>query len=286
MPRQASKRAFVHRDLKFDQHDHQTGADVKALQRAINARAKDRGIRPALVVDGDCGRQTIAKGRQVARSLGLSATKPGLSKAVQFIIRNPKLRTPAQRSRAKTYKPPVPTSQPKVKGNTVTGGTGRQRVVAGLIHAAYLYYSGKARRFYSQAGRYTVDSAITGEQPGERSDCSQFKAGIHHSAGLPDPNDLNYTGGYTGSLSAEGKPIARIDLEPGDDVFYGPPPHHHIEGWVGNGDGITTYRQLADPSHPDHELRDRTVGHGSPPVDYGDIDMIADPRFSRPRGLS
>jgi hypothetical protein len=280
--RKPSVRAFVHRDLRFDQDDHQTGADVKALQRAINARARSRGIRPALLVDGDCGRQTIAKGRQVARALGLSATKPGLSKAVQFIIRNPALRTPLQRSRAKKYRPPVPVSQPSVKGNTVKGGTPRARVVAAAIHAAYLYYSGKAHRFYSQAGLLTWDHVITGEKQGERSDCSQFVTGLHYSAGLPDPNGGEYGGTtFTGSLGDAGTYIDRIDLKPGDDVFYGPKPHHHVEKYVGAGDG-RSYRDLAAVGHPD---RDRTVGHGSPPVDYGDIDMIADPCFSRPRGL-
>lgn len=280
MPREASTRAWVHRDLRFDQNDHQTGADVRALQKAINERAQARGIKPLLVVDGDCGRQTIAKGRQVARSLGLSVSKPGLSKAVQAIIRNPALRTPAQRARAKRYVPPAPVAQPTVKGNTVTGGTPRQRVVAAAIQAAHLYYTGVSHRFYSQAGAYTADQAITGEDRGQRSDCSQFIAGMHHAAGLRDPNDENYTGGYTGTLGAHGTYIHREDLEPGDMVLYGPAPHHHVEMWVGNG--RDSYQRLAQIGHAD---RDRTVGHGSPPVDFGDIDMIRDPRFCRPLGL-
>ena len=56
-----------------------------------------------------------------------------------------------------------------------------------------------------------------------------------------------------------GRYIGRDQLKPGDLVLYGPAPHHHVELYVGPGN--------------------RTVGHGSPPVDYGDIYMIADPHF-------
>lgn len=265
MPRIASTRARVHRDLHFHAADRQRGADVAALQRAINARAKRRGIHPALKVDGDCGRQTIAKGRQVALALGLVLSKPGLSKGAQAIIRVPVLRTPAQIRRAKHYAPPVADKQPTVKGNSVEGGTPRERVRAAALQAAHLFYIGAARRFYSQAGAWTVDHAITGEQRGERSDCSQFVTGLSHAAHVADPNGTGYTGGYTGTLGAHGTYIRRDQLAPGDLVLYGPAPHHHVELYVGSGD--------------------RTVGHGSPPVDFGEIDMIADPHFCRPPGL-
>lgn len=281
MPRQPSTRRWVHRNLRFDQNDHQVGADVQALQVAFNAHGPSRGVKPKLVVDGDCGRQTVAKVRQLGRALGLTMSKPGISRAAQLIIRNPGLRTPVQRARAKKYAPPVPRAQPTVNGNKATGGAPSERVAAAAIHAAFLYYHGESHRFYSQPGTYTVDHAITGEKHGERSDCSQFGTGMHWSASLLDPNGQDFEGGYTGTLGAHGTYIDRSDLVPGCFVFYGPAPHHHVEVWV--GDGSRSYRELAAANHPD---RDRTVGHGSPPVDFGDIDMIAGPRFSRPRGLA
>lgn len=268
--RKPSTNSRPHRRLVVAPHwrdasDLQQGADVEALQRAVNLRIQRNHlpIRP-LVIDGECGRQTVAAARRVARYLGIGLRDGvhGVTRYVQNLIRHPRLRTPAQRRRGKRYReahhdPGVVT----VTNNTATGGTPRERVVACALKAADLYYRGKSHRFYSQPGAWTVDHAITGETPGrDRSDCSQFATGIHHAAGAKDPNANNYHGGYTGTLGANAKYIRRDQLRPGDLVLYGPAPHHHVEIYVGPGN--------------------RTVGHGSPPVDFGDIWMLADPHFA------
>jgi cell wall-associated NlpC family hydrolase len=276
---------WAYRRLHMAPHgvDMQTGPDVRALQHAINQRCKALGLH-GIKVDGECGRHTIAKGRQVATALGIVLKHPGLTRYAQHLIRHPKQRNPFQKRRSKKWRAEnVDPPSPKVAGNSVSGGSVRERIVAAAMEAARLYYTGKSHRFYSQPGTWTVEKGITGESPGQRSDCSQFVTSLYHSADAPDPNGANYTGGWTGSLEAHCQEISRGALKPGDLVIYGPRgATHHVEEWVGNGDGRTSYATLAKQGS---QSRDRTVGHGSPPVDYGDIDMISGPRFFRAPGL-
>ena len=258
--RAASTNRWAHRRLLISPHFHdpQLGKDVTELQKAVNREAKARGL-GQLKVDGACGRATVAKARQVAHALGIGLRGPGVSIYVQHLIRHPGLRTPIQKARGQRWQAD-PTHHPLiVRGNKVQGGRPRDRVVAAAMMAAHLFYEGKSHRFYSQAGRWTVNHGITGEAPGDRSDCSQFDTAICHAAGVQDPNANGYKGGYTGTLPHGGRYVSRAELEPGDDVVYGPYPHHHVEKFVGPGN--------------------RTVGHGSPPVDYGDIYMMAGPQF-------
>lgn len=149
----------------------------------------------------------------------------------------------------------------RVRGNTVTGGKPRERLVAAAKEAARRSANGTRHSFYSQAGAWTVGYGITGEPHGYRSDCSQWVTSIYHSCGLPDPNHLNYSGGYTGTLGAHGKAITRSQLKPGDVVLYGHWPHHHVEMYVGLGD--------------------RTIGHGSAPVDAGTVDLLSGEKHYR-----
>lgn len=271
MKHKYSKIKWVHRYLHFvpPQADCQKGADVKALQHAINRVARTRKMARRLEVNGECGRATIALGRHVAWSLGigLPEDKHGLPQYTQRLIRHPNLRTPKQKKRAQAWKEAHPPhTKAVVKGNKVTGGTTRERIVAGCEEAAQLYASGKSHRFYSQPGGWTVEHGITGEPSGYRSDCSQFVTSMYWSSGIKeDPNGQDYKAGYTGTLAAHGVYISRAELRPGDFVLYGPAPHHHVEVYVGPGN--------------------RTIGHGSPPVDPGDIYMMADPHFVRSPGL-
>lgn len=142
----------------------------------------------------------------------------------------------------------------QIHGNKITGGTARQRLVAGALAAAANCSSGKRRNVYSQAGAYTVQRGITGEPVGYRTDCSQFVTSIYWSAGLEDPNGENWTGGYTGTLVREGKWVN--SPQPGDLVLYGSGTAHHVEMYVGPGD--------------------KTIGHGSAPVDAGVINLFGD----------
>lgn len=261
--------------------DPQRGADVKALQHAVNLRAQSRGMK-LLKVDGEAGRDTIAKSRAVARALGINVRADGVTPYVQQLIRHPKMRNPVQLRRAKRYaadRRAAVQHQAKVSGNKVTGGSPPQRVVAAAMEAAARYYSGKSTRFYSQVGTTQFDLGITGEEPGMRSDCSQWYVSMFKSAGVPDPCQGGYDANklhYTGTIPNGGKRVDREQLRPGAAICYGTYPYHHVEMWVGNGDGKTTYAELRRTGHPH---RDRTVGHGSPPVDYGDIDMMGQPNF-------
>lgn len=278
--RKASTNPHVHRGLHLTPHfeDPMRGKDVRELQKACNARIRnlDLEIRK-LKVDGKAGRQTVAVSRRVARHLGVGVRGHGVTRYVQTLIRHPEKRSASQVKRGKRYREAHAVQKCKVNGNSVTGGRdGGARITAGAIEAAHRYYNGQSHRFYSQAGAWTVSHGITGEPRGYRSDCSQFATSLYRSAGMNDPNRNNWTGGYTGTLMRGGRYIRRDQLRPGDLVLYGAYPHHHVEVWVGNGDGETSYAELARKGSP---YRDRTVGHGSPPVDYGDIDMQAGPRF-------
>ncbi len=78
------------------------GPDVRALQAALNDRARPRGL-PLVTVDGTYDTATMKSAERVARALGaLEATiaKPGTSVGEQRIIRWPASRTPAQYARA------------------------------------------------------------------------------------------------------------------------------------------------------------------------------------------
>lgn len=141
-----------------------------------------------------------------------------------------------------------------IKGNTATGGTPRQRLRTVALTAAKRCAAGRRRNFYSQPGAWDVDHAITGEFYGERSDCSSFVTSVYKSAGLKDPNDTAFSGGYTGTLGQNGRRV--MNPKPGDLILYGPAPHHHVEMYVGPGD--------------------KTIGHGSAPVDPGVIDLFGD----------
>lgn len=141
-----------------------------------------------------------------------------------------------------------------IKGDKATGGTARERLKAVALASAAACASGKRRNFYSQPGSWNVDDCITGENYGERSDCSQWVTAVYKSAGLKDPNGTGYTGGYTGTLVANGKQISRSQLQPGDLVIYGSGTAYHVELFVGPGD--------------------RTIGHGDASINAGVVDLF------------
>jgi hypothetical protein len=257
--------AFVHRDLNFGPHNKVLfkGKDVVELQKAINVINIWRKW-PLIVVDGECGRATISNGRKAAVSIGILLKAPGLSVYAQHLLRHPGSRSKAQKARAQKWKDAQP-KVPEVHGNKVTGGGSQRDQICAAAEAAYHNWARLHNRFYSQPGFWTVEHGITGEPHGARSDCSQFVTALFWSAGAPDPNGNNYHGGFTGTLASHGRYIRRSELRHADLCLYGPPPHHHVELFTGPGN--------------------RTIGHGSPPVDPGDIFMMADVHFVRPPGI-
>lgn len=213
------------------------GTDVTDLQRALNERAAARQL-PKVNVDGQYGPDTDRSVDRVSRLLGVleeTIQQNGCTVGQQRVIRWPTSRNPSQyaraRSRAKAdaaQRAREKAAQPYVHDNTVTGGTGSERVVAGARKALSNDLSGKRQSFYSQPGTWTVNHTITGEKPGERSDCSQFATALHHSSGLIDPNANDYNGGYTGTLANACTKISTGQLHDGDLVIwdpYGPQGH-------------------------------------------------------------
>lgn len=107
----------------------------------------------------------------------------------------------------------------------------RERIVAAAA-ATLTARTGFSR--YSQGGALTADPM---PPPGARTDCSQWVRAIYLSVGLPDPG-LN-----TWDQIAHGHQV--VNPQPGDLLFT--PGEDHVEIYVGGG---------------------RTIGHGTPPIDY------------------
>lgn len=141
-----------------------------------------------------------------------------------------------------------------IKGNHAEGGSKTERLKAVALASAAACASGHRPNFYSQVGGWDVNHCITGEHDGERSDCSSWFTSVYRSCDLADPNGSRYTGGYTGTLVTGGKQVR--SPQPGDAVIYGPGTGHHVEMYIGPGD--------------------KTIGHGSAPVDPGVIDLFGD----------
>jgi hypothetical protein len=153
----------------------------------------------------------------------------------------------------------------KVKGNSVVGGTPKQRLQIAALASMHACASGDRHNFYSQTGLWDVDHCITGPAFGHRDDCSSWFTSVYKSCGLPDPNKQRYGSGFTGSLVAAGQQVSReyARNNPGCAVIYGSGPGHHVEFSLGDG-------------------TERTVGHGSSPVDMGVFDLFGSsepPRF-------
>lgn len=148
--------------------------------------------------------------------------------------------------------------------NTVTGGTVKQRFRGAALLSAKRCGTGKRRNFYSQPGRYTANKCFTGEAPGERSDCSQWLTSVCKAAGMADPNGANWASGYTGTLvGGHGgwKSVSEATMKAAGwgFVVYGSGAGHHVEAYVGPGD--------------------RTIGHGSAPIDEGQINLFGDGNY-------
>jgi hypothetical protein len=152
-----------------------------------------------------------------------------------------------------TLRKPIPSkSEPAAERVAVRGRKGsssgsalRDRIVA---KAEKSLTSNTGHSYYSKAGALTDDPT-----PGapNRSDCSQWVRAIYLHAGAPDP------GTWTGDQWNRSKPTS--DPKPGDLVIYGEgQSSHHVELYVGDG---------------------KTIGHGSPPIDYGTPGMLSGAHF-------
>lgn len=150
-----------------------------------------------------------------------------------------------------------------VGDNAVEGGTPGQRFKFVMLKAEEFDEAHPGDWFYSQAGSWTTEFPITGPPPGYRSDCSQAVLSWIKAAGLPDPGDTDFTGGYTGTLMLAKNGWRQVSREAlikkgwGYVVYLsyaGDRIGHHTEGYPGPGD--------------------RTIGHGDSRVNDGTIDLF------------
>jgi hypothetical protein len=140
-------------------------------------------------------------------------------------------------STLKLKQPTKPKPEPAPE-TTSGGGSGGGSQLSGPIRdkivqvAKNSLTSKTGYRRYSQAGALTDDPT---PKPPARSDCSQFVRACYLQAGGPDP------GTFTGDQISKGKKTN--DPKPGDLLLSA----SHVELYIGGG---------------------KTIGHGSPPIDY------------------
>jgi hypothetical protein len=159
---------------------------------------------------------------------------------------------------------------PTVDGNHVNGGDEFDRWLLCLNTAARNCAEGKRRNEYSMSGSWDVDHPlIPGEQPGERSDCSQTQTAFMKSCGFPDINGEDFGGGFTGTMKRASGRWKVVSLEhmlkarrPAV-IVYGTGDGHHTEGWCPSIDDDGNFIDAM-----------RTVGHGSDPVDPGTVHLF------------
>jgi exonuclease VII small subunit len=238
----AQRRYLANRKRAFIAHNKQ----VQAQKAADKARGK-RDLVEAARQDRIAARCGARASKNHARALHFL----GAVKHFQQTINDLETTQTALEAKLKAYKKAHGVS---IRGNKVIGGTPEQRLVACSLKSAANCADGTRANFYSQAGAWDVAHCITGEHYGERSDCSSWFTSNYKSCGLSDPNASDFGSGYTGTLVAHGHQIDRP--VPGCAVIYGPGVGHHVEMYVGPGD--------------------RTIGHGSAPVDAGVVDLFGD----------
>lgn len=130
----------------------------------------------------------------------------------------------------------------KVVGNTVAGGTLRDKVVTAATRAAELSKNDPKYYHYDQRGAWKNDLFLRDDRD-DRSDCSSFVIQCYVKAGCKLPVSLQGQG-FTGSLADAAKKVAVP--KPGDICLYGTYPYDHVELYVGGG---------------------KTIGHGSARID-------------------
>jgi cell wall-associated NlpC family hydrolase len=131
----------------------------------------------------------------------------------------------------------LPEPAPDQVTKTITEGTSSSKRDRIIEVAESSMTSRTGFRRYSQPGTLTAELT---PGPGKRSDCSQWTRAVFLKAGLPD------IGSNTWAQIANGRRTR--SPKPGDLMF--PPGGGHVEIYLGAG---------------------KTIGHGSPPIDYGDV---------------
>jgi hypothetical protein len=138
---------------------------------------------------------------------------------------------------------------------SATGGSLRDKIVAVAKASAADYSSNPSAWHYLAGGPSFYQDPTKPPKSGTRSDCSHWICCVYKKAGAPPPGSAEI--GATGTMRGKGHGVPLSALKPGDVVLYGTAPSHHVELYVGPGN--------------------KTIGHGSAPVDAGTTTMLADP---------
>jgi hypothetical protein len=142
--------------------------------------------------------------------------------------------------------------KPHRKGrNTIVGGSAEERLVYAMQIAHKVF-----RLEYSEAGTWVEGYGLTNVPGGKgyRTDCSWWFTMLRKACGLHGPS---LTGGYTGTILAEGKEVTEHYAEhhPGVAIVFGSGEGFHVA--MSLGDGTRT-----------------TYGHGVPEVDISTFDAF------------
>jgi hypothetical protein len=206
-----------------------------------------------VVVDGVIGRKTMEAVTTAAWLLG--AQRSTLNKmngsgeitvGVQRLIRNPGMRTEAQKALGRKRVAHVHADRDRRVTGAPGTGTARERIVELARDAAARYRANPGAYHYLAGGQANTEF-LRPTPHSWRSDCSQFAASIYKAAGLPSPANVTHEFASTFSMVKKGRVTPRP--RPGDLGMYG--THgapHHVEVYCGV---------------PGQEF----IGHGSPPID-------------------
>jgi hypothetical protein len=228
-------------EINFDIDSGKVSSDV-----TVTAHAKTFQVPVGCVVQVEkCG---IANGRYLVKSVRQSIYDHACE--LTLSAPTPKLDEPE----AEPASTPARGSQGG-DGTSATGGSLRDRIVAVAKASAENYRKNPNGWHYTQAPPSYYQDPTKAPKPGTRNDCSHWICCVYKKAGAPPPGSAEI--GATGTMRGTGHGVPLSALKPGDIVLYGPPPSHHVELYVGPGN--------------------KTIGHGSDPVDEGTTTMIADP---------
>lgn len=232
-----------------------TGKTLRRLRRESKAEAAAAAAELALHPDGQDPGATAETGdlQLVFTNKRLTEAEEAHQEAVRDLHR-------AQRFLSKAR---------KKKADAASGPGTREAVIWAALESA-----DKQRDRYSQAGQWSLDKWPS-EPDGYRTDCSQwYTKQLRHAGVKVDPNGGGWDDGYTGTMLAYGKAVSRNAALPADAVVFGAGDGHHTEMMVFPHEILSAKLNA--------ELKRRgfgrwsTIGHGSPPVDMGSVDMMSD----------
>jgi hypothetical protein len=146
----------------------------------------------------------------------------------------------------------------------VVGGTFPERWRLSNLTSVECCANSRRRNAYSQEGTLDIWHPYgKGPAAGTRDDCSSYVTSQAFATGAADPNGCDFNGeGYTGTLIGQHNGWEEVSLDRMKKaghgyIVYGSGIGHHVEAYC-----------------PGEGEEDRTVGHGSPPVDFGSIHLF------------